>query len=584
MNDRELKVLLQRELDYPQLTLRAEQAIGDACGRLEPRGEREAGKRPWYAARPWRVVRISLTAVFAAFVCLILLNLSFPAVAENIPGVGKIFQTLNYKFGMGANLDTYEGIIQPVGVTGGEEDCRVTVREAYSEGKNLFLSLSLESGLEEIRSAQFLSARFIYDETKWGYREEASATVNGQTAEFHPGKEIVFSKKGNGFECAAVLKLPAEVKNGEKLHVVLNIDALRGLKEGTVYQSDTAPEVEYEKPITVEFEVTADTSRNVTVETAAASDGVTLTGYESTPSYFSVGFRYPAIKSALQQEPGIGWAEARTIDGKELDRNTERIDGYPELIEGAAPKVGDLVNQTTVFAGVPAGTKQVIVTLYNQCTDSYSAFVNGGWVGACVFAEFTVDLETGQAAPSETYRDAGYEKCPVEDYVKSLNGGLQFKEHLFMPGSSLGWGRLYAPEEWEAHSEEVGPACWTISFYADTTEELPLEVRFYLDGGLYKTVDIDQQEGRVPTEDGFVLPEEEYGIDVYEPFGTRDNPYDESIKRLYSVNVYVDESYMMLDAGEFSGTYQIVNWETGAVLFDSEKDIPEALYGLPEDR
>ena len=57
----------------------------------------------------------------------------------------------------------------------------------------------------------------------------------------------------------------------------LQIDALRGLREGTVmraYPNETTPEVEITEPVLLSFDVTADTSRNTQGEAGVTVDSV----------------------------------------------------------------------------------------------------------------------------------------------------------------------------------------------------------------------------------------------------------------------------------------------------------------------
>lgn len=603
MNDHEIRELVKSELPYPQLTDRANIAFEKAYLALRPCAERgdarrQASEEGWKEEavfskarkhRGLRTMAVSLSSVAAAFLFLVLLNSAFPALAESIPGLGGIFRTLNYKFGLGSNLPTYENLIQPVNVTSGSKSCEITVREAYSEGENIFLSLQLKSADEGINSAKWLSTVYHYDEALEGYRKEYSAAVNGEQAEMT--KEIIFTKEGEIFECAAVIRLPHEAAEGEKLHVELQIDALRGLREGTVmraYPNETTPEVEITEPVLLSFDVTADTSRNTQGEAGVTVDSVAFESYESTPSCFRATLSYPCIGGVVYDFPDFGWVEAHTEDGTLLDRVSGKDGASPSAEELS---VGDTVTHTASFSGVPEGTRQVIITLYNNQPrgESIGDWVDGGVIGSCVFAEFTLDLETGEAAATENYVEEGYERLPIQEYLEILKAGPEFQNHVFLPTASFGYGRLTGPDEEYVEEEMQGE--WTVSFYADTEEPLPLEVEFHWGDEIALTIPLQEQEDSIPTDTGYRTLREEWGVNVdncvleKEQFGLG---YVDSIKREYTACFYLNREQSLKQHFWHYGdpelmSYRILNAETGEVVFDHENYERPIHYIRPQD-
>ncbi len=101
--------------------------------------------------------------------------------------------------------------------------------------------------------------------------------------------------------------------------------------------------------------------------------------------------------------------------------------------------------------------------------------MDGGVIGACVFAEFTVDLNTGEVSATETYLERGYEKFSISDYTATMAAGPQFVDHMFDHQIQSGFGRDCLQEEESAEPDsKLSPLRWTVFFYSDTDGELPL--------------------------------------------------------------------------------------------------------------
>ncbi len=534
MNDREFKELLREELPYPALTPEAEKAFTRVCRQVEEKQRAGAGHAarqrdqtgPWEEARPvkaqkasisGRILKFGLSSAAVLLLCVSFLGLAFPAVAENLPGLGPVFQGLRYKFGLGGNLSTYRGLGEQIQLTAEQEGYQVTVAEAYSEGENIFLSLRLDTQREEILEAEWLSTYFLYDEEIWGYQKDYTVTVNGQLAKM--SKEIVFQKAEDHYECAAVILLPEKVKNGTKLQVELTIEALRGLKKETDYRFDTMPDVEITTPLSLSFQVTANTSRNEKGEFLLEKDAVTLLGYESTPSYFKVELAYPLPTRVMYSGmPCYGTVTAVTEDGTELAPYLEGSEMSPTLEEEAL--LGEEGHHIAAFSGVPEGTKKVTVTLYNL-KGAYDIWIDGGSMGSYVFGEFTLDLENGTAEATSQYVQKGYELFPVEEYVEEQKKGPQFQNHMFDQRISCGY-------------EETGEPNCTFSFYTDTAEPLPWGAEVYLDGSLVGTVSLNLGEKKGASKS--VTWEE--GTVVWEDLQNREGSwhYHETIRGAYYLN------------------------------------------------
>lgn len=560
MKKNDMKALLRQELPYPQLTEAAELRFRESLSALP------AVRRNTRHTKPRRnpVLRYVFTTAAAAILLLFGLNFTFPTLAESIPGLGELFKSLNYKEAMGSNSPSYENLIQPVGKSAGTDKCKITVQEAYSEGRYVFMSLKMTSQDKTVNTAEWLSPQFLFDEKLGSYKKEFQVKVNGEEAEMF--RDIVFTKGEDGFESAAIIKLPTAAENGESLNVDIQIDALRGLKKDDPYRNDSKPEIELEETTSLSFDVQVNTSFNTQGDPAIEEQGVTLTHYESNPSYFAVVLKYPALSVPLLAEGLLGDVRAVTEDGTQLVPNSAYMDeAYPPA--DVAP--GETATQLAGFDGVPSGTKKVTVTLYNIAPGGGGISPEGGVMGNCVLGEFTVNLEEKTAVPTQHYKEQGYEFCPVADYVALYKDGPKFTNHIFVSGSGLGVGFRDLPAEDGA--EPVTVTSVQGNFFTDG-EEKPLEAVLYLDGKEIQTVVLQKENGS-ETEYGFDTAGENYRFSICDTAEWRETfQFPQQIKRDYTVSFdlpeYDGKKYWDLDTEKLE--WQLRNAETKEILYDSK--------------
>lgn len=602
MKKSEIKRRLEESLPYPRLTIRADQRFDAVCGMLEDRparkegesgaageggfrlSERDAGRMPRAeeaveAAGPTRahrgrtVLKFSFSAAALVLVSLLVLNLTFPTVAESLPGLGEVFKTLNGKRAVGTNLSTYEDAVQAVDVTEKASRCSLTVQEAYSEGKYLFLGLRLDSEDEEVRQAAWLSTGFS---SGGDSRHDMAVTVNGKPAELY--KEAVFVPQDGYFQSAAVAVLPEPAAGGESLEVQLEINALRGRKQDSEFLAGSGPDVELTEPVSLSFTIEADTAHNRSGASGITEDSITFESFASTPAAFEVTVSYP-----LFLEGEVAAVEAYLEDGTELGI-VSHLDSPPE---GA--RAGDPVTHGAVFDGVPEGTEQVIVQVRNISNNGCRDYVNGGVIGSGVFAEFTVDLETGEVTPTETYLGEGWEHLSLEEYAAAWKAGPQYRGHIFVEVSSYSSSAIPGAEE-GVPLREAAPHL-SLFFTSDIDGDLPLEARFTLDGEPYLTVPVyhtEESAGHVRTE-GIIAEElyrtetENYFLSVYDTTDPEEwitSNIPESQKRSYSLIAYAGgpEDMDETDLGSYWASHdmqvQLVNTVTGEVLYDSTDRVP----------
>lgn len=246
-----------------------------------------------------------------------------------------------------------------------------------------------------------------------------------------------------------------------------------------------------------------------------------------------------------------------------------RQDGYLEM------SPGDPYTTTDTFTGSLTGVKQVIVTAYNLSAESAkaTAFPDGTFHDPIVLAEYTLDLETGEAKPSKTYEDLGLTHMAVSEYLEVFGADPIFQNHLWFGGGEVGYiGWTLAEGTNDSYRPTFGFRCW-----ADTEEDLPYEVNFYLHPGdePYQSIPLYRTGEQIEDEYGSLVTRREL-IVKRECFNTPDAGLDmkDVMRRFYFVEMLLDDVYSAeftkenpLDAMDCY--YEIVNIDTGEVVVDS---------------
>ena len=345
-------------------------ALFEGIGQIDPVFIEEAGHPLGRSSvPPVRMTKAGALAASFVMVAMLLfgVNTAFPAFAESLPLVGEAFRRLN---SLGANASTYDGVVQPVGVTAGNDEYSLTVTEAYCDGEYIFFALQLDPRDPRLLKMQTLETAEGEDGVPG-----CSITVDGKADGLN--YELPrWLRQGCCFESAPVkLRLPRPVNAGAQLAVAVDIGSLRtqeapGGEEGQIVSI---------KPVSLRFTLTADARHNQQQAAENAHVGsLRLTGWSSLPSKFSVTLAYPYFGPE-----GVG-AAARTEDGTELGEDI-RENGD---LDGRGYRQGEEAVQTCTFIGVPEGARRVTVVVYQGRPEEERR----------VWGEFTIDLETGQVA------------------------------------------------------------------------------------------------------------------------------------------------------------------------------------------
>ena len=427
-------------------------------------------------------------AAAAAFVVLMGLNFTVPEFTESLPGLGGIFAQVNGKNPMGSNLNTYDDVeqVSTVALSNQDSGYSLTVDEAFCDGSYVYFTLEIDCP----DSAGFDSVALYHvpaggtDTAGWEGKS-AVFTVNGQPVEPKTSGSTGSVAEGKiGF--AYTLPLPESVEDGQEIKVALNAPALQGRyedKDGAIDQMEKVL-VDF----SADFTVTANLDHNRIVVGDGQDNGVSILKVESTPGYIKINLEAPLWGYEGEEDlhgtipKGVCNAvHLYTEDGQELRRNMNMYEAEdcfdPDPPDYIFPAKGGMHTYTIGFDGAPADCQKVVLRIlegdYGMGLFGKPETMQEGYVPN-LFAELTIDLETGQAVPSETYLQEGMKKLDSEEYINTphtplFDGG--YYVHDWSSGPNYDYVR---GEELDGYGEQV-------ELLADV--EMPdVTLRFLLDG------------------------------------------------------------------------------------------------------
>lgn len=509
---------------------------------------------PW----PLRTGFAACGALALAFVLLLGLNFTHPEFTESLPGLGGIFEKVNGKNPIGTNLGTYDDLEQVSQAALAETDSgySLTVDEAFCDGENVYFTVEIAS------PAGAPAYDVLIPASEDGYNLPTSVKapifkINGADAD--PVSSGSASTEDGKTGIAYTLPLPAPAENGSVLDVTLQVDYLKvGYEKQSFSDMETIP-VDFK----VGFPVTVNTKHNHISIGKGQDNGVSVQEVESTPGYIKLKLETPIWGYEGEEEMKVGGTpkggpyhcHLYTEDGQELDRNSSLIEMDSRLVTGGPnpiyPNKGTMINYTVGFNGAPAGCKKVKLRIFEL--DLGSALMakpetmEPGYIHD-LFAEFTIDLETGNAEPTDTYLQEGMKKLDSEEYINTPHTPLFTNGYLvadkYIGPDYTGWDRDIE-EGWS----------YTVGMYADTEEVPDLTMRFLHNG---------EQIGEVKTR-----TLEECTQPYAEEFGNYDSyeykQEDGSRFRISSKFVYFTEEQL-----ETLGFQTIPKWQMSFIMHRPE--------------
>ncbi|MEH2935565.1 DUF4179 domain-containing protein [Acutalibacter sp. JLR.KK004] len=529
-------------------------------------------------------------AMAAAMVLLMGLNTVNPGFTESLPGLGGLFAQINGKNPMGTNLDTYDDLEQVSQVALAEQDSgyKLTVDEAFCDGNYVYFTLEMECP----ESAAEYEAIFPYDRAGSLSQEDepyapARYTINGTVTGVESSGLTGSPAEGKiGLAYALPVHGGEMPENGEKVTVEMSIPALEA-HYGKGHEKYATPDyipVGFE----AEFEVTVNTSHNHISVGEGQDNGVSVKEVESTPGYIKIKIESPMWGYEGEEMYHFGIVKGipnecflYTEDGQELARNSNFWEEDPKLAgakqgEHDWPKKGEMLEHTLGFNGAPADCKKVKLRIFDNSLFNWQ-YDSQGAPKPKLFTELTIDLETGEAVPSDTYLADGFEKIDVEEYINTqhtpdITGG-------YMMGSGGIEPYRYVDRHSYGADAETDLNGWT--YQADLycgVDDPDLELRFYRGGELLGTMSTPAMDKWEKTEYGTYHYTDENGRDLYmrDCADLRETmqfmEYPAGPKWAISFRFYVDEPVdpqWTAENNQFTDRIEVVKKSTGEVLADN---------------
>lgn len=390
--DRELYSALEQEIPRRPLSPRAKERFDETYRILgaqekKPRGSR---RRAWITAA---------TALAASFLMVFGVNAAFPAFAESMPVIGQMFRSINgnshaasLKMGksvLGANVA--DSLTTPIDVSQTSGDYTLTVQNAFCDGETMTVALDMTGPAE------------VLEQIEYTVVDSISLSVNGEEAGFLTGmgdgssNDIFFSPNGEGKLAGAfVCRLPAPAENEETLHVSLAMNGFSGKDRKTKDYADNPISMDG-ADFDLSFTLAVDTTHNHDFECPTEDNGVKLLSVHATPVRTRFKVTLPVELANRTDAPITDWEPALYLpEGVKITHNRRLT--FPEGYD-----YGTQEEQTVdmTFDGLPEGTETVVLRIYEntyqKTPDSPRA----------VYCEFTVDLQSGSANPTQTYLEDG---------------------------------------------------------------------------------------------------------------------------------------------------------------------------------
>lgn len=428
------------------------------------------------ASAPHRIRKRTACAAagMAAAVALLFgVNAAFPAFAESIPGLGSVFARINEVAVVpGANLGTYEASLKKLelpAVAAVDSGYSLTVDEAFCDGEYLYASLIFDCP-EQAEEYQELALTNATEIPAGKSPAGITLTVNGKEAQ-------VISPQFDGAavtsgKCAIplVAVLPERLEHGAEGYFLLKLDSLYGRYPGFGYEGAPAPET-IPTGFTAAFSLTADTSRNYSGSFTAEDNGVRLESAVGTPGYVKLCLTTPdwgveADTLLSDNRIPIGTAVL-------LDENGEALREISQPPQPESDHTSGRLERKFLFTAPAAQSRVVILRLLDVDRTAQDSRRESEKPG--VFAEFTINLKSGEALDTKTYEQEGYQKLDSASY---------------QPHPDFSGG--YLVESVRGYNLPGNPWQDQVVLLADV-EEPEVELRFYKNGELTGTAAPDPE-------------------------------------------------------------------------------------------
>lgn len=450
--DKAFKAALAREYKVEKVPERFQQAMEETYRKLPDSVPA--------AYRPVRRVLRQTATVFAVlvltFVALLGVNTTYPQLAEALPGLGPVFHAINGGRHAVPDADvipeptaTPQPTFQPVVMSSTTYSGNMTITDAWSDGRMLFLEMELElkDGLLEMMRERFdpekmdpYEAELDMDRYSYGtplysiwpafYSPEplwrTELVVNG--LDMNSQSEFAFSeyKDGDTIHAQAIATF------GQDIEVDRELDVEFALPDFYVsyYWDMNQLAAQYSPNFYRKFTVPVDRSNNFALNYPVSQNGASLAALDFAPSYVSVEVELPYLgttgETQLPLETSQEWGDSF---GETL------LGAYPELTmtSGKPVSYGCVSQEVLSLPSTPAepGTSMKLrftflsesnpqeqqgplrLTFYELPPQN----IFGGTIDEIalrrVVAEFTIEPSTNQVMPTENYRRDGRDRVDI---------------------------------------------------------------------------------------------------------------------------------------------------------------------------
>ncbi len=439
---RSFQAQLAKEYGVEQMPESLRRAIEKTCRELPE--EMPVRHRPVLS-----LVRTAATAaavLVLAFAALLGVNTTYPQLTEALPGLGPVFSAIN-----GEKKPPEESLPQPSPrpafekirlESQGDFPGSMTVEDAWSDGRFLYLDLSLEltsDGLMQMSNFSdncYLHGGSPHWDSEYGnyLGLSDSATLqaageNGQAAS-DTGYLSNFVRDGQSgrFTASWRLNLANEENMGENLAVSLSLPDLTLVDNSQNLDNGMTEPVTFawSAGFAAKFPVVVDTARNRVLRPQAADNGVVLQSVDYSPSQMSFQLDIPftglvdntlvSFNFSYFDNSGLlgTFLQVTNLKGEPMQYNLDHMELDPwddVLKEQTGTLRGTFVVQSDSNPRDVSGP--LLLTLYETpLPDPSQEAVFGQFPFLSrVTAEFTLDLSTGRVYASEHYLE--------EDRVKA---------------------------------------------------------------------------------------------------------------------------------------------------------------------
>lgn len=317
---------------------------------------------------------------------LFVLGCTNPALAAQIPLLGRLFQTVNTdsKAYGSLNLESYGDAVQQIGRQAESTNPQIglTVAQGYCDGYEVQLAL-------ELTLPQDMEEKYSAVEAQMG--KSSTVLIDGVEALYPYDMSInSFSKLEGRWFTTLRAAVPQELLGKEQYEVALTLRGLSGF-----FGDGREPEP-LDGEFTTEFSLLTDKEHSFSFKSSAEDNGAKVLEVSGTPARTAItvekpywGEVYPDAPEEIKNDPDIhplGFPRLYTEDGQEIQRNNnaERREEFPYDMQCRETQTARLV-----FDGVPRGTERVILQ-----------FVEGGG-SEKPLAKFLIDLKAQTVTAAE---------------------------------------------------------------------------------------------------------------------------------------------------------------------------------------